>query len=95
MTHQDWPTLLSSFKSGRITGLDPAGPAFQYTDPLVRLDPSDAIFVDAIHSDAAVDFISGFGMEQPVGHVDFYPNGGQNQPGFKMILDDFIHNHRI
>ena len=81
MTHQDWLTLPSSFKSGRITGLDPAGPAFQYTDPLVRLDPSDAIFVDAIHSDAAVDFISGFGMEQPVGHVDFYPNGGQNQPG--------------
>lgn len=68
-------------KIGRITGLDPAGPAFQYTDPLVRLDPTDATFVDGIHTDAAADFITGWGMEQPVGHIDFYPNGGQNQPG--------------
>lgn len=43
---------------GRITGMDPAEPLFGDTDPLVRLDRSDAKFVDIIHSDA-VPFSSG------------------------------------
>lgn len=33
-------------------GLDPAGPYFENTDKDVRLDPTDAIFVDALHTDA-------------------------------------------
>lgn len=38
---------------GRITGLDPADPYFQHMPPTVRLDPSDALLVDVIHTDAS------------------------------------------
>ena len=65
------------------SGLDPAEPYFQYTVPAVRLDPSDANFVDVVHTDVASIISGGFGMNQTCGHVDFYPNGGINQPGCK------------
>ena len=58
------------------TGLDPAGPLFSSTHTDVRLDPSDARFVDVIHTDA-----KRWGIEQSCGHIDFYPNGGVNQRG--------------
>ncbi|XP_077030833.1 lipase member I isoform X1 [Agelaius phoeniceus] len=38
-------------KLARITGLDPAGPSFTGEPPEHRLDPTDAQFVDVIHSD--------------------------------------------
>lgn len=76
-------TLKANFglKLGRITGLDPAEPHFTKTPPPVRLDPSDAHFVDVIHTDAAPFIKGGLGLLEPVGHVDFYPNGGVTQPG--------------
>jgi len=66
---------------GRITGLDPAEPYFQYLPSNVRLDETDAKFVDAIHTDAKTILLLGYGMLQPVGHLDFYVNGGSGQPG--------------
>lgn len=35
-----------------FSGMDPAGPLFERYAEQVRLDPSDAKFVDVIHSDA-------------------------------------------
>ncbi|XP_072828463.1 pancreatic triacylglycerol lipase [Vicugna pacos] len=77
---------------GRITGLDPAEPCFQDAPELVRLDPSDAQFVDVIHTDAAPMIPNlGFGMSQTVGHLDFFPNGGKEMPGCqKNILSQIV-----
>lgn len=61
--------------------MDPAGPLYETYDPRIRLDPTDAIFVDVIHSNAKKLVDMGAGMYTPCGHVDFYPNGGQEQPG--------------
>ncbi|XP_042314423.1 LOW QUALITY PROTEIN: pancreatic lipase-related protein 2-like [Sceloporus undulatus] len=66
----------------RITGLDPAGPLFHHTPPQVRLDPSDAKFVDVIHTNIGRLFFElGDGIIEPCGHLDFYPNGGEIMPG--------------
>lgn len=53
---------------------------FYTTDTRDRLDPTDASFVDVIHTDAALQVFDGFGHVDPLGHVDFYPNGGSAQP---------------
>ncbi|KFM59665.1 Pancreatic triacylglycerol lipase, partial [Stegodyphus mimosarum] len=65
---------------GRITGLDPAGPYFQGAPSEIRLDTSDAHFVDVIHTDGGENFVTGLGISEPIGHMDFYPNGGRTQP---------------
>ncbi|KAJ8418287.1 hypothetical protein AAFF_G00139960 [Aldrovandia affinis] len=77
---------------GRITGLDPAEPYFQGCPALVRLDPSDAKFVDVIHTDSLpmVPYL-GMGMSQAIGHLDFYPNGGEHMPGCdKNIISEIV-----
>ncbi|CAF0926951.1 unnamed protein product [Adineta ricciae] len=65
----------------RISGLDPAGPYFEGKNALVRLDPTDAKFVDVLHTNTEIAFGLGLGSGEVSGHVDFYVNGGQNQPG--------------
>lgn len=75
---------------GRITGLDPAEPYFQSMGSSVRLDPTDATFVDVIHTDGRSFLlleIPGYGMSQSCGHIDFYPNNGKEQPGCALTQE--------
>lgn len=63
----------------RITALDPIAYMFEYPyleHPNERLDKDDAYFVDVIHTNGR-----GLGMMTAIGDVDFYPNGGMQQPG--------------
>ncbi|GIY08140.1 pancreatic lipase-related protein 3 [Caerostris extrusa] len=66
---------------GRISAMDPAGPYFTNVEAIVRLDRADALFVDAIHTNAAPSRFQGFGLVDSIAHFDFYPNGGHLQPG--------------
>nr|CAH0111464.1 unnamed protein product [Daphnia galeata] len=70
-----------SGKLPRITGLDPAAPGFSVNDTETRLDTTDADFVDIIHTNSGTLLQGGESMIEPIGHADFYPNGGQRQPG--------------
>lgn len=77
-------------KVGRITGLDPASPLFTGTYHEVRLDRTDAKFVDVIHTDANPYTSGGLGMIPRIGHVDFYPNGGYDNPGCDRQLQEYL-----
>jgi len=95
-------------KLRNIIGLDPAGPAFTEIPNSHRLGPSDASMVVVIHTDGG-DAANSFGFSAPLGHYDFYPNGGSQQPGcekqrsitnvlldglFPGLMDMIACNHR-
>lgn len=63
-------------KIGRITGLDPTIFVYAGSNNSRDLDPSDAHFVDILHSSAGI-----LGQWHNGGHADFYINGGTSQPG--------------
>jgi pancreatic triacylglycerol lipase len=63
-------------QAGYIIGLDPALPCFSYNDIDGRLDTTDAKYVEIIHTCAGM-----LGFDVDIGHADYYPNGGSNQPG--------------
>lgn len=67
----------TTFAFHSISGLDPALPLYTFQSKKQRLCPSDAAFVDIIHTDGGV-----LGLPFPMGHADFFPNGGVGlQPG--------------
>ncbi|XP_043681972.1 uncharacterized protein LOC122635628 isoform X1 [Vespula pensylvanica] len=79
---------LKPYKLERITGLDPAMPLFVAVDNDEKLDSSDANFVDVYHTNAFIQ-----GKLEPSGHIDFYMNGGVNQPGCWENRNPFGCNH--
>lgn len=62
-------------------GLDPALPLFTTTNKDRKLDRTDAEFVDVLHTDALVE-----GKVERCGHIDFYMNGGLEQPTSQNLL---------
>jgi len=70
-----------SMKLPVIHGLDPALPLFGVKPDSERLDPSDAVFVNVIHTAMGTLLDGGLAFTEPRGHVDFYPNSGKGQPG--------------
>jgi len=74
-------TALGLGKLRRLTGLDPAFPFFELAGPDGRVDKSDADFVQIIHTNSGFLWEGCLSIKAPIGHVDFYPNGGDHQPG--------------
>jgi len=64
-----------------IIGLDPAGPLFSTRRPDGRIDSGDANYVEIIHTNGPTLLIAGAGIGAPIGHVDYWPNGGSSQSG--------------
>lgn len=54
---------------------------FEGVDKDNRLSPDDADFVDVLHTYTREALGLSIGIQQPIGDVDIYPNGGQVQPG--------------
>ncbi|XP_014247560.1 pancreatic triacylglycerol lipase-like [Cimex lectularius] len=67
---------LKPYQIPRITGLDPALPLFLFGFISNKLDAEDGEFVDIVHTNGLLE-----GQVKPIGHVDFYMNGGVLQPG--------------
>ncbi|CAL4134943.1 unnamed protein product, partial [Meganyctiphanes norvegica] len=87
-------------KIARITGLDPAGPLFFGVPAEERLDKGDATFVDVIHANGGDPIpvilavpAGQFGLLDTIGHIDFYPNGGERQPGCSRLNDAAMCSH--
>lgn len=48
-----------------------------------RLRPADGVYVEAIHTDGGT---GGLGIGRAVADADFFPNGGEDQPGCTTSL---------
>ncbi|CAO1342795.1 unnamed protein product [Diamesa tonsa] len=59
-----------------IFALDPANPLFSLNAPDTRVAPTDAAYVEVIHTNGGQQ-----GFLEPIGQADFFPNWGSSQPG--------------
>ncbi|XP_072763430.1 pancreatic triacylglycerol lipase [Anoplolepis gracilipes] len=68
-----------------VMALDPARFEFESKRPGERVDKTDADSVQVIHT-------SSLGISEPIGDADFYPNGGNLQPGCSRIVPACAHS---
>lgn len=54
---------------------------FEGVEDRKRLSPDDADFVDVLHTYTREALGVSIGIQQPIGDIDIYPNGGDVQPG--------------
>ena len=54
---------------------------FEGVEEQKRLSPDDADFVDVLHTYTREALGVSIGIQQPIGDIDIYPNGGEVQPG--------------
>ncbi|XP_065203972.1 putative endothelial lipase [Planococcus citri] len=75
-------------KFPRITGIDPSNNGFfeDYSTDEYTLTAKDAKLVDVIHTNSGIK-----GMFPPMGHIDWYPNGGIFQP--QCRVGDYVCDH--
>lgn len=57
---------------------------FEGTESHKRLSPDDADFVDVLHTYTRGALGVSIGIQEPIGHIDIYPNGGDVQPGCSL-----------
>ncbi|GBO39841.1 Lipase member I, partial [Araneus ventricosus] len=76
----------------RITALDPAGPLYYPIQVFPALSYEDANFVDVIHTS---NLTTGYGYHEPIGDMDFYPNGGNSQPQCQTIGENFTDDDSV
>lgn len=60
-----------------VSGLSPARQGWNSRSG--RLNNEDAQYVEVIHTDS--NGVLGHGLNEAIGHVDFFVNGGSRQPG--------------
>lgn len=59
--------------------MDAARPLFEHDLNQLKLDSSDADLVEMLYTNAGQ-----LGQKVVIGHVNIYPNGGNNQPGCEL-----------
>ena len=79
--------------------MDPADAVWSWIETNTRLDITDAEFVDIMHTNGGNYSEGEIAFDQPMGHVDFYVNGGEKQPGcpepdngIRLIVSIIYHN---
>lgn len=65
--------LRKLYRFSFFPGLDPHKFTYMHVEPDGRLDETDAEFVQIIHTSGRA-----ISIESPMGHADFYPNGGSS-----------------